>query len=157
MAGGGPEVAGPYEENSRVFLPGTTVMITFACPKCRTGQQAADNAAGHKLGCVRCGQRLQVPAPIANRTMLGVSAQPGATESAPQWYVARSGKAVGPVSWGHLRRLVGVGELKPEDRVVGFGMSSWQKAGALPNLFAPPGGSQPGKSKPAAAKGPDRK
>lgn len=36
-------------------------MIRFACPKCQKGLQAADEHAGAKIACPRCGQRVQIP------------------------------------------------------------------------------------------------
>jgi hypothetical protein len=49
-------------------------MIRFACPVCQKILKAPDNTTGRKTGCPRCGQRLQVPAPLAptaGKTVLG--------------------------------------------------------------------------------------
>src|SRR5690348_13603878 len=46
-------------------------MIRFACPKCKATIQAPDNKVGAKAPCPKCGQRLQVPAPPASKTLLG--------------------------------------------------------------------------------------
>src|SRR5262245_37302431 len=50
-------------------------MIRFACPACNSIMTAPDRKAGQKFDCLKCGQRLQVPAPAPpparNRTILG--------------------------------------------------------------------------------------
>lgn len=45
--------------------------IRFACPSCRTAYTVNDRDAGKKAECKACGQRLQVPAPPRNQTVLG--------------------------------------------------------------------------------------
>lgn len=47
-------------------------MIRFTCPACNASFHLPDDAAGKKGPCPKCGQRLQVPAPRPNRTVLGV-------------------------------------------------------------------------------------
>lgn len=47
-------------------------MIHFLCPRCQASLKVPDNAAGRKGPCPKCGQRLQVPQPRRNRTVLGV-------------------------------------------------------------------------------------
>ena len=37
-------------------------MIRFSCPKCDTSLKSADDKAGTKTTCPRCGERLLVPA-----------------------------------------------------------------------------------------------
>ncbi len=51
-------------------------MIRFSCPKCKLIVGVADDDAGVKMACARCGQRLQVPARV-NKTVLG--------EMLPEW------------------------------------------------------------------------
>jgi V8-like Glu-specific endopeptidase len=46
-------------------------MIEFACPKCQAVLSAPEGQAGNKTACPKCGQRLLVPKPAENRTMLG--------------------------------------------------------------------------------------
>jgi hypothetical protein len=47
------------------------VAIRFACPKCKTPYTVNDRDAGKKSECKVCGQRLQVPAPVRAKTVLG--------------------------------------------------------------------------------------
>jgi transcription elongation factor Elf1 len=47
------------------------VPIRFACPKCQTAYTAHDRDAGKKSECKTCGQRLEVPAPLRSKTVLG--------------------------------------------------------------------------------------
>ena len=46
-------------------------MIRFSCPVCRVVLSVDDKRAGRKAPCPKCGQRLQVPFPIRNKTILG--------------------------------------------------------------------------------------
>jgi DNA-directed RNA polymerase subunit RPC12/RpoP len=46
-------------------------MIRYLCPRCKKALAAQDREAGGKLNCPHCGQRLQVPVPPPNKTMLG--------------------------------------------------------------------------------------
>jgi len=45
--------------------------IRFKCPTCQASLTAGDGKAGSKLPCPKCGQRLQVPPPPVNHTILG--------------------------------------------------------------------------------------
>jgi hypothetical protein len=49
-------------------------MIDFACPACNAAM--SHNIAGNKIPCPQCGQRVQVPAPVGNKTKLGVLPAP---------------------------------------------------------------------------------
>jgi hypothetical protein len=46
-------------------------MIRFACPVCGAVLSVDDNRAGRKAPCPKCGQRLQVPFAVRNKTVLG--------------------------------------------------------------------------------------
>jgi DNA-directed RNA polymerase subunit RPC12/RpoP len=46
-------------------------MIRYQCPKCSNTLAAQDADVGSKISCPHCGQRVQVPAPPPNKTMLG--------------------------------------------------------------------------------------
>jgi DNA-directed RNA polymerase subunit RPC12/RpoP len=46
-------------------------MIRFLCPRCKAVLDQPENAAGTKMPCPSCGQRLQVPLPPENKTVLG--------------------------------------------------------------------------------------
>jgi S1-C subfamily serine protease len=46
-------------------------MIQFACPKCQAVLSATEQQAGIKVACPKCSQRLQVPQPEYNKTVLG--------------------------------------------------------------------------------------
>lgn len=45
--------------------------IRFACPVCKTTYTVNDRYGGKKAECKSCGQRIQVPAPTRNKTVLG--------------------------------------------------------------------------------------
>jgi S1-C subfamily serine protease len=46
-------------------------MIQFSCPRCEALLSATDAQAGIKVACPKCNQRIQVPQPDQNKTMLG--------------------------------------------------------------------------------------
>jgi hypothetical protein len=46
-------------------------MIRFACPRCKVVVQQPESAAGTQFACPSCGQRLQIPVPPADKSMLG--------------------------------------------------------------------------------------
>jgi hypothetical protein len=54
-------------------------MLRFACPGCHATLEAPDGRANTKTQCPGCGQRLRIPAPPPNRTVLAplVSHTPG--------------------------------------------------------------------------------
>jgi DNA-directed RNA polymerase subunit M/transcription elongation factor TFIIS len=45
--------------------------IRFACPVCKTAYTVDQSNAGKKAACPKCGQRVQVPAPVRAKTVLG--------------------------------------------------------------------------------------
>ncbi|MEN6406767.1 MAG: DUF4339 domain-containing protein [Thermoguttaceae bacterium] len=52
-----------------------------------------------------------------------------------EWYFARGTKQVGPVSAAELKRLAGVGELRPQDLVWREGLAEWAPARSVRGLF----------------------
>lgn len=50
--------------------------IQFACPVCKKLYTVDDFEIGKKTECVQCGQRIQVPTPSRNRTVLGEAVDP---------------------------------------------------------------------------------
>src|SRR5262245_38768316 len=46
-------------------------MIRFACPSCNAAFTVPEEKAGHKATCPRCRQRILIPAPLRNVTVLG--------------------------------------------------------------------------------------
>lgn len=54
---------------------------------------------------------------------------------ADQWWFARDGEAVGPVSYSELKRLSSVNELTPASLVWSGGMVQWLPAGEATSLF----------------------
>ena len=58
-------------------------MIRFACPRCKTVLERPEHEAGTKFSCPGCQQRLQVPGPPENKTILGSLVLP-TTPSAEQ-------------------------------------------------------------------------
>ncbi|MCA9113491.1 MAG: DUF4339 domain-containing protein [Planctomycetaceae bacterium] len=53
-----------------------------------------------------------------------------------QWYYAREGKQLGPVSFSQLKQLASDGRLQPGDLVWKQGNPDWMPATAVPELFA---------------------
>jgi DNA-directed RNA polymerase subunit RPC12/RpoP len=51
-------------------------MIRFACPGCRTPSEAAIDQAGKKIECPYCGQRLEIPRPPREQTLMGILLPP---------------------------------------------------------------------------------
>lgn len=45
--------------------------IRFLCPVCKTTYAVNDRVGGTKFQCKACGQRVQVPAPLRSKTILG--------------------------------------------------------------------------------------
>src|SRR5262249_47435395 len=46
-------------------------VIQYSCPACQVVLEAQDNMAGKKIICPKCGQRLLIPSPTRNKTILG--------------------------------------------------------------------------------------
>src|SRR5262245_44698166 len=44
--------------------------IRFLCPTCKSVMEAPVQSAGHKVHCLKCGQRLQIPPAERARTIL---------------------------------------------------------------------------------------
>ncbi len=102
-------------------------MIRFACPKCKTVQQANDDQAGAVIGCPSCKTPLRAPRPAA-------PAAPPPTAAAPppiEWYYARDGQRHGPVGEAQLRAMAAAGEVRPTDQVFSSASPAWTPAGLL--------------------------
>jgi hypothetical protein len=56
----------------------------------------------------------------------------------PQWYFARNGQQLGPVSLDALRQMIASAQLTASDLVWCEGMADWQPAGQVPALRPPP-------------------
>ena len=69
-------------------------MIRFACPRCKTVHERPENEAGSKFACPNCQQRLQVPLPPENKTMIGSLVAPGRNPIAPPPAVPREPRPV---------------------------------------------------------------
>src|SRR5262245_43776739 len=97
-------------------------MIRFSCPTCKKILQASLPQAGQKVACAGCGQRLQVPTPARNKTVLG-DLVPGASNPAPQaaapaaatWYYSHNNQRQGPVAWQQLQAMASRGKLQQKD------------------------------------------
>jgi S1-C subfamily serine protease len=127
-------------------------MIRFSCPACKKLLQAGLQHSGTKMACPGCGQRLQVPAPPQNKTVLGElapdngpaagafapgSPSPAASPAAgPMWYYGQGTQRNGPVSWTQLQKLAASGALGGQALVWTQGMPSWVPAASQPNLFS---------------------
>ncbi len=60
------------------------VPISYSCPVCKSPYSVPDADAGKKSECSKCGQRIQVPAPRRNKTVLGELDDEPASIDAPQ-------------------------------------------------------------------------
>jgi DNA-directed RNA polymerase subunit RPC12/RpoP len=59
-------------------------VLRFACPKCSTILEAPDAKAGHKIACPKCRQRLQIPPPLRDKTILATPLPPRTKGQAPE-------------------------------------------------------------------------
>jgi GYF domain 2/Domain of unknown function (DUF4190) len=60
------------------------------------------------------------------------------------WFYAQGGQRIGPVEWETLQDLAASGRLQRSDLVWSEGMSAWQPASWIPDLFPPlPEGAPP--------------
>ena len=72
-------------------------MIRFSCPRCKSVLDSPDQQAGNKIECPKCQQRLQIPLPPRNKTVLGelVLESPTLTQAVPvQQQVATAAPAI---------------------------------------------------------------
>ncbi len=58
-------------------------MIRFRCPTCGVVLEAPEGKGGAKINCPGCGQRLQIPTPRRNKTILGSLLPPAPTAPSP--------------------------------------------------------------------------
>jgi S1-C subfamily serine protease/phage FluMu protein Com len=133
-------------------------MIRFHCPKCKKVLQAAEQQGGLKAACPGCGQRLQIPAPDQNKTVLGSllparnptagqtatppagSSAPAATQAGRMWFYADKGQRHGPISWAELQHRAAAGRLDANALVWTAGMPAWVAAGTISDLSLPAAG-----------------
>jgi hypothetical protein len=118
-------------------------MIRFSCPTCKKVLQGTAQQGGQKIACPGCGQRLQIPTPRLDKTVLAgfvsendavdKKAASGRTESSPSpeksaaWFYAHKGQRQGPVTFGDLQKLA-VSQLDSKTLVWTTGMAEWVKA-----------------------------
>lgn len=62
---------------------------------------------------------------------------------ASEWFYAKDGKQLGPVSWEQLYQLASTGLIQPADLVWREGMPQWAQASTIPNLFGGAGAAAP--------------
>jgi hypothetical protein len=77
-------------------------MIRFFCPSCAKILKAPPDAAGQKVACSGCGQRLLIPSPVRNKTIFGK------LEPAPDFRQQPSGHAPPPRAdaWGRVGKAL---------------------------------------------------
>jgi hypothetical protein len=66
-------------------------MIRFSCPACRITLDAPDFAAGNKMPCPKCGQRLQLP--DVNKTVLAEPLPPHPLDPLPELVLPAGGSS----------------------------------------------------------------
>ena len=62
----------------------TSSMIRYKCPRCKSILESPDAKAGDKVACPKCQQRLQIPMPLRDKTMLAPLVSPPPTSPRPQ-------------------------------------------------------------------------
>lgn len=123
-------------------------MIAFDCPACNAHLEKPVSEAGTKFPCPKCGQRLKVPAPASDRTMVGQLTPSGGllagmpAKSAPVrpaegWYARRDQRQIGPISFAELKERAESGRLFPTDFVRCGTSGEWERADSLEELFGP--------------------
>src|SRR5262249_41870335 len=126
--------------------------------------QTTDAEEGSKIVCSQCGQRVQVPIPSRNRTVLGnllpggPSASPPPAPSVPaagpsspdqpgpvpapphgrRGYYSQGGQQSGPVSWTQLREAIAASRLRANVAVWSQGMTRWMPAANVQAILARP-------------------
>lgn len=123
-------------------------MYTFSCSQCKTVLTVTPDSFGKKVACPRCGQKIQIPAAPANKSVPvgsadvkagappAVPAPPAATPPGKEGYfVVQDGKRAGPFSLAQLQDLVAQGKLKPAKLVLPAGSQQWVPAAQVPQLF----------------------
>jgi DNA-directed RNA polymerase subunit RPC12/RpoP len=155
-----PGSPGQYPPDTVYRKANEVTMIRFACPTCKKVLQAESQQAGQKVACPGCGQRLQIPAPPRNKTVLGslvaeneaaaqLAASPvegagskPASEPAGDliWFYVHDGRRNGPVSFAQLQQLA-ASSLDRKALVWQAGTPNWVTANTVSGLtFKPRGG-----------------
>lgn len=116
-------------------------MLYYSCPTCNNSLKVAGELVGQKVLCPSCGQRLKIPSPAQNKTVLAVpepAPRPRRASAGvgPRWHYTCGGTpATDPVSWEELGRMAQAGALLPDDLAKEEGDSGWVRADSLPGLF----------------------
>ena len=119
-------------------------MIRFSCPTCKTILQAAAEQAGTLIACPKCKTQMRLPSPIPQdqpaktgppppSARPGIRPVPGNPEE--EWYYAKSGQKVGPVTEADLQGLVRTGQLSRNHMVWMAGLAEWVPAESIKGLF----------------------
>lgn len=98
-------------------------VLCLSCPHCRALFQCDDSCAGQVTSCQACGGRIQVPA---------------GPQTMAQWYYARAGQPVGPLTFEQLQELAAAGSVRPSDLVWSPTMTAWGAASTVPRLCPAP-------------------
>jgi len=130
--------------------------IQFNCPICKTSYTVGDQDAGKKSACKTCGQRLQVPAPIVQKTILGEirdplqknsnrkHSDPDPTNDASKaketsigtwWHYTASEDKKISVSFDQLCSMAQTGRVRRRDYVKRKGEERWRRAGRVEELW----------------------
>ncbi len=133
--------------------------IVFQCPVCQVTLTATVEQAGAKIPCPRCQQRLQIPRPPINQTILGTldlnaksskvpagAAPPERSAAVPRsvpassegWYWTQEGKTFGPVPLAELQRQVTTKQLSTNHLVFHASLGQWTPAASVAGLFQQP-------------------
>lgn len=97
-------------------------MPKFNCPHCRKTCTVPVDRSVTQVRCAYCGKAVSLVRPAA---------------PAPNWFLARDKKKLGPYNWKQLLKLAEAGELSPFDMLLAEGATKWVRAGTL-RLFASP-------------------
>jgi DNA-directed RNA polymerase subunit M/transcription elongation factor TFIIS len=58
-------------------------MIRFQCPTCQSTLECSEERAGDKIACLKCRQRILIPSPMRNATVLGTLLPPKSVRQPP--------------------------------------------------------------------------
>jgi hypothetical protein len=118
-------------------------MTRISCLKCRTVLQATPEQARKTIACPSCQTQMRLPpsSPQPQPAVVGPPPLPDQAVPPPvktpedEWYYAKDGQKVGPVTKDDLKTLVRTGQLSGSDMVWRAGMAGWKPASQVKGLF----------------------
>jgi hypothetical protein len=106
-------------------------MPRFSCSKCKTILEAAPEQAGKVITCPKCQAQMQVPSSTPQPRPAQPAPPPVPAQARQEWYYAKGGQKVGPVSEADLKALIQSGQLSANDMVWKQGTAGWMPVSKL--------------------------